>query len=94
MCYVMHKFYCADISDPICASTYYGSLRGLAGHNCTLFDELDGPASPYRCASASAFETGRETAAPRSCFDPMVQELTSRIQGRLVFLPLDFLSQP
>jgi hypothetical protein len=83
-----------DISDPISANTYYGSLRGLAGHNCTIFDELDGPASPYRCNSAAAYEAGRESAAQRSYLDPIVQDMTSRIQGRLVFLPLDFLSQP
>jgi hypothetical protein len=84
---------CADISDPLSYASYFTVLRGVAGSNSSLFDEIEGETSVYRCRNVKAYKDALSHHRNRSIHDPSVREAANRISGFLIFFPLDFLCE-
>ena len=82
-----------DVSDPICHQTYFIVLRGIAGENSAIYDELDGSASYYKNKSIKSFQEALSTKVNRSYYDPHIRDICARIRGFLIFHPLDFLCE-
>ena len=82
-----------DISDPLSYTSYFSILRGVAGANSSLFDEIEGETSVYRCRNIRSYKEALSHHRNRSIHDPSVRETVNRISGFLIFFPLDFLCE-
>jgi hypothetical protein len=75
-----------DILDPVDPSTF-ARWKDVACRNSSIYDEIDGEISVYRCNNIQAYKKGLESYVHRSCFDTDVQESLSEIKGFLTDWP-------
>ncbi len=74
------------MSDPL-KPEFYRQWVQIAQKNSSVYDELDGATSLYRCDSVAQFKQAMDGHSLRSFLDPEVQTSVSEIRGFLVDWP-------
>lgn len=83
---------CVDVAD-IVSSEGYRLWRSISAHNSSVYDELDGQMSFYRCTSIADYRAALQAHLPRSILDSETQQSLSEIRGFIVDWPQQFLSR-
>lgn len=83
----------ADLVDPVLPEVYQNNWRRIAQSNSSIYDQLDGESSVYKCRTLSQYINGLRDHTYRSIRDPIVQTAVGDIRGFLVTWPLEFLSR-
>ncbi len=76
----------SDVLDPLNPVTYK-TWCDIANKNSTIYDEIDGGMSIYRCNTVSQYKNAMESYVHRSILDPDVKQSLSEIKGFLVDWP-------
>lgn len=79
----------ANVDDITNIDTYEWQWRNIAATNSSLYDQLDGEASPYRATTVVAYTNGLRNYVNKSSRDPQIQSIVNGIQGFLVFWPMN-----
>ena len=79
----------ADVDNMTSVDTYEWQWRNIAASNASLYDQLDGEASPYRCKTVTAYTNGLRNLINKSSRDPQVQNIVNSIKGFLVLWPME-----
>ena len=75
-----------DLTDPMNTMTYKRWTE-ISSKNSSIYDELDGFTSLYRCNSSGDYKNALEEFSPPSYFDEEVRTSLGEIQGFLVDWP-------
>jgi hypothetical protein len=78
--------YCTDFSDPLRPDVYQ-RWANIAQKNSSVYDEIDGNMSVYRCQTINQYKTAMSQYVHRSILDSEVQMVLSEIKGFLVDWP-------
>lgn len=70
---------------------YEAFWKGVARSNASLYDQLDGESSVYRCGTLAKYVSGIQSHSYWSIRDPVAIQVTNQIQGFLMTWPLEFL---
>lgn len=82
-----------DVKDIVQISSFEKNWQGVADSNTEIYDNIDGPASYYKCVKMTEYQRAIEDYPNRSIEDPMIKSSISRLQGFLVHWPLNFLKE-
>lgn len=77
---------CTELSDPVNPEVYR-LWTSISQKNSSIYDEIDGNMSVYRCVTIQQYKTAMENYVHRSIHDPMVQGSLSEIKGFVVDWP-------
>ena len=80
-----------ELTDILNEETFNYYWQNIAQTNTNCYDTIDSTASVYKCETLNDYISGLEAYKNPLRNDPIMQPLIDKIQGFLVFWPLNFL---